>query len=444
MRQLAFLLALAVSVLATVCLPVGVAAQDDPGPYSAVRTVGRGLVRSVVWSPTDDVIAVGGALGIWLYTPGLDDIGLMTGHKRAVYDLAFSPDGKRLASASHDLTVRVWDVAAQEALFTLEGHASLVVAVGWHPTADLIASGAYDGTIRLWNPADGTLVAVLEGHTGWVSDVAFSPDGSYLASAGYDGTVRVWDVAALDLLATFRGHVGPVSAVTWAHADAILSAGWDGSVREWGLASEAPAWVLAAHEDTIYDVQRSPNGMTFATASFDGTVGNWYYRDQTQVGTLATHAGRVYKLAWEPAGTRLATLSWDDTVRVWDTTRGEQIAMQHEHMDWIDWVGWDEAAIRALTRDGRMNGWDAASGLLTRTSRFNAAHLPSEPPPVPGSRTFDITADGIVQILEHGAGDPVVIATLPGRANAAAWSPDGTALAVGVRNGTVTIWQAND
>ena len=111
-----------------------VAAQaPDTGPYSLHFTLGRGMVRSVAWSPNGDVIAVGGALGIWLYTPELDDIGLLKGHTKAVYGLAFSPDGKRLASASHDMTVRIWDVETQTEQHTLEGHTGLTVAVAWSP-----------------------------------------------------------------------------------------------------------------------------------------------------------------------------------------------------------------------------------------------------------------------------------------------------------------------
>ncbi len=193
--------------------PTAAAQGPDTGPYTLQQTLGRGMVRSAAWNPDGSLIAVGGALGIWLYTPELEDVGLLKGHTKAVYGLAFSPDGKRLASASHDMTVRIWDVEAQTELHTLEGHTGLTVAVAWSPDGSTVASGAYDFTVRLWDAETGEAIRVLEGHTGWVNQVAFSPDGSQVISSGFDGTIRVWDATTGDLLDTLPGTAAQWSRI---------------------------------------------------------------------------------------------------------------------------------------------------------------------------------------------------------------------------------------
>lgn len=438
-------LAVMLAILALLVVPAGGASAQDPDPLREM-TLGRGLVRSVAWSPAGDVIAVGGALGIWLYTPDLADLGLLEGHARAVYGLAFSPDGTRLASASHDLTVRLWDIEQAEQVQQFEGHTDLVVAVDWHRAGRLVASGAYDRTVRLWDAATGEAVTVLEGHTDWVSDVAFSPDGSLLASAGYDGTVRVWNVADWSPVAVLTGHEGAVQAVAWTGGGGLFSAGRDGTVRQWYLETGEPAWTIQAHDDAIYDLAWSPQGFTFATASFDGTVRNWYARDRALVGAYTAHRGRVHHLAWNPAGTALATLGWDDTVRVWDVTRDEQAAVQEEHLDWIRAVQWmaDDNPLCALAPRGWTVCWDSESGawrdaLLTALPGLS---LPSVPSP-DGTQQATIDAGGVVRILDAATGE--VLHELPGRANAVAWDSSGARLAVALRNGTVrVVWVQED
>ena len=129
--------------------------------------------------------------------------------------VAYSPDGKSLASASDDKTLRVWDAASGRLLRTLKGHTGRVLSVAYSPDGKSLASASDDRTLRVWDPSSGRLLRTLEGHPGGVLSVAFSPDGKSIASASDDQTVCVWDASSGRLLRTLEGHAGPAWAVAF-------------------------------------------------------------------------------------------------------------------------------------------------------------------------------------------------------------------------------------
>ena len=156
----------------------------------------------------------------------------LSGHTDGVRSVAWAPDGTRLASASGDTSVRVWDVVTGRLILTLAGHDMMVSSVA----SDGTRLASADTTVRMWDAATGQLLHTLAGHTRWVCSVSWAPDGARLASASNDETARVWDALTGQLLHTLRGHMHWVLSVAWApDGRRLASAASDQTVLVWDV-----------------------------------------------------------------------------------------------------------------------------------------------------------------------------------------------------------------
>jgi len=234
------------------------------------------------------VVLAGGVVAQWLLRRR--PIFTYTGHSDAVYDVAWSPDGTRLASCSKDKTVQVWDAIDGSHVFTYRGHTADVYTVAWSPDGTRLASCSKDKTVQVWDAvggdsvaADGGHVFTYRGHYDVVKTVAWSPDGRRIASGSGDKTVQVWDAVGGDSVAadgghvfTYTGHIDWVNAVAWSpDGKRIASGSSDWTAQVWDVANGGHVFVYNGHPASVYTVVWSPDGTRIASSSFDKTVQIW-------------------------------------------------------------------------------------------------------------------------------------------------------------------------
>ncbi len=263
------------------------------------------------------------------------------GHNDLVWAVTWSPDGKRIASASADKTVQVWDAFNGSDVYTYSGHADSVYTVAWSPDGQHIASAGNDMTVQVWN-ATGGFPYTYTGHTSWVWAVAWAPDSRRIASASGDKTVRIWDTATHNHLYTYRGHTDSVYSVAWSpntpaivasHSSPIASAGSDGTVQLWDTIQGMLLFTYQPYSTIVWAVAWSPDGKRIASASDDHTVRVWDADGGDHLYTYHGHTDFVYAVAWSPDGKRIASAGDDRTVQVWDAIDGgnQYIYTGHSH-----------------------------------------------------------------------------------------------------------------
>jgi len=252
----------------------------------------------------------------------------LEGHEGPVTSVAWSPDGRRVATGSWDNTARIWDATTGEVVRALEGHQGYVESVAWSPDGRRVATGSWDNTARIWDATTGEVVRALEGRGYWVNSVAWSPDGRRVAMGSWDKTARIWDATTGELVRALEGHGGLVLSVAW-----------------------------------------SPDGRRVATGSIDNTARIWDATTGELVRALEGHGGTVRSVAWSPDGTRVATGTDNNTARIWDATTGEVVRALEGRGYWVNSVAWSPDGRRVATGSGDYTAriWDATTGTVART-----------------------------------------------------------------------------
>jgi eukaryotic-like serine/threonine-protein kinase len=262
------------------------------------------------------------------------------GHANYISAVAWSPDGKRIASASGDHTAQIWDAATGKLVLTYRGHSSDVSTLAWSPDGQYIATGSLDTTVQIWNATTGATVYTYRGHSDAVYDVAWSPDSQRIASASNDGTVQIWMALSGKLLATYTGSSNargaPVAsnAVAWSPGGKDVAIGGPGPAILIDAATARVLGYYGPNGGSAHAVAFSPNGQYLAVGRDDSTVEVW---DVASVKNVYTYFGQttdVFTLAWSPDGQRIASGSGDGTVQIWDALTGGHVYTYRGHADY--------------------------------------------------------------------------------------------------------------
>ena len=410
----------------------------------------------------------------------------LEGHSDIITGVSFSPNGKLIASASKDKTVKIWRRNGK-LVSTLEGHEKRLTSVAFNQNSKILASSAWDGTVRLWH-IDGSLIREINGNQGRVYKVIFSPDGQELISAGENGLIRIWNPQG-QLLMTLSGHVGRINGISLSHdGEWLASAGQDKTVRIWQRSTGKLVRILTGHHNEVNDVVFSPQGDLLASASDDNTVKIWqrlpkttttyqltktlrgegawksvrfstdgkvigassankeiklWNRDGSRKLTLQGHSDVVTQINFSPDGLSLASASNDKTVKLWHLKSLSRTILWG-HRDKVKDVdfsadgnllasGSDDRTVKIWTRDGNL-----LNTLWGHQDKVESVSISPE-----GNRIASASRDKTIKIWSL---DGRLLNTLEGHNNwvvDVAWSQDGQRLASAGRDRSIKIWGSN-
>jgi WD40 repeat protein len=373
---------------------------------------GRGgeFFNSVAFSPDGHTLASAACNGDRVRLWDLDQgtvRRVLQGHGHWVWCVRYSPDGKLLATASHDRTIRFWDAATGDALSTLRGHPAFLLGITFDAGGQRLASWGSDNAVNVWDVKTGKRLLRPPGRQGRLHAAAVSPDGRTLASAAEDQSVQLWNLATRQVRLTLDGHEGPVLCAAFSPDGKVLaSGGADRVVRCWDVATCKELFTLKGHTDSVTEVAFHPRALLLASASLDGKVRLWDRDAGREVRTIDGHKGPVLSVAFSPDGSTLASGGVDKTVRIWGTATGQEAQA----------LGGYPRPVQALSfsPDG---------------TRLAAACHDAEP----------WTGRGLGTVVVREVGSGRVLGSVEGKMNSVCHSPDGGALAAASTDGTVSL-----
>lgn len=371
-------------------------------------------ISVLAWSPAEKLLASGdrvGTIRLWEIAQGSAlCVQEQQGHSAWIEGLSFAPDGRTLASASYDRTVKLWTLVPWQAHNTLaiQGWMRRVV---WSPDGRILATCSFDRIIRLWDGETYRFLLALQRHTAAVYDLTFTADGSCLLSVSEDGTLCVWEVATWQCIQVMRGYTGTLYDVDWnSDQSRVASMGSDGVINVYSVADGTLHCALSSNTNIMVGLSWSADDRWLATSKMGNMIALWDMQSGEQSRELSdpdNPRSVFYGLAWSPDGQRLAAGTANHGILVWEMTTARLLWSGTTFSTRIRFVAWrpDGKQLAGGGDDGSVYIWDVDTGTLLQQLTGNA-----------------------------------------GMITRVAWSPDGTRLgasAIGREHGAIFIWDVN-
>lgn len=356
---------------------------------------------------------------------------------------AYHPGGHQLATAISNEVV-VWDIGQGKQLLAGQGHTAWVMCVAYSLDGKLIATGSRDETIRLWDAETGQCMKTLPCPGSWVQTVVFSPDGQYLVSGGSDGAIRLWELETSCCQRMWKGHCDRILALKFSDdGQMLVSNSTDQTTRVWDFASGdcLHTWEIPINWTLAMDL--SPDGSTLVTGSDGKLVKLWDLATGNCRFTLPDYRSHVWSVAFDPDGQAFLTASDDKTVKLWDVATGDclQTWLGHSHFVWLASFSPDGQTVVSASNDQTVKVWDVASGQCLQTLTTYSNWIQSVAFSPDGEYLVSSGEDQQVRLWQIVTGD--CICRLSGHTNqvsSVVFSSDGHYIASGSDDTAIRLW----
>jgi len=378
---------------------------------------------------------------------GTHEYNRLQGHGFWVNKVCYSRDGRFIASASSDRTIKIWD-ASGVLLQTLASHTNWVTSVAFSPNGNLLVSGSRDNMVKIWKRDESTEkfapqpIATLRGHEGPVLDVCFSHDGEMIASASEDTTVRLWKNDGTVIRTLRGGHDRWVTCVAFhPNSKSLVSGSADRNLIIWNTLG-VPIRHLRGHDSFVESVAYAPNGLAIVSGSRDRTVKMWG-SDGILLKTFYGHSDKVWSVAFSHDNHTIASSGFDRTIRVWDIEQGLQYTFRG-HGDVVHSIAFspDGKTLASASRDTTVKLW-AIRGTPLRTLMghsdevFSVAVSPNSKflASTCKDKTVNLwNANGTLEAVLEGHNDKV---------NCVTFSPDSSTILTAAADASIKIWRTD-
>ena len=473
------------------CLTDGTFAQEYTEfnlPEDAKRRLGKGKIVDMAYSPDGTRLAVATSIGIWIYDSQTGrEVDILRGHTREITGIAYAPDGRTLASSSAgedylilaDDTLILWDTVSGTRKATLPGSGTYSIA--FSPDGKTIATGGYEyvqlwdavsgeptasfqtesnivienlafspdgktiatastADIHLWNVATATHKATLQGHTNSVLSLSFSPDGSTLASGSMDYTIRLWDTTTATHKATLADPYAPQSIAFSPDGKTIAQVRYR-DVLLWDVPSGEVRRTLTGHKSWIKALAFSPDGKTIATAS--GEIRLWDVVSGKQKKSFGNHMEPVTNVAFSPDGSTLAGCE-ANRIHLLDGRSGAHKILIRGHTDDVTSIAFspDGSTLASSSWDATVRVWDVVSGAQKAIFLGHDWSVNSVAFSPDGKTLVSGGSDKTVRLWDVVGGTHTILTGHTEEVVSVAFSPDGKMIATGSRDKTVHLWDA--